>query len=477
MMRSRKGKGGHRGDENSSRSESRNVAEFPSAPAGVSLLWIFLLLLIACGGGGFGCWYIQQQLHTIASLDQTIQTLQKKLSQFDTIQVQVNELSQKLLTTEEYEQRLLNLEVAQSDSERKVDKTVVAVAQIQASDLESKLAFLQTEVSELRKNLLTKTELKHVEDTIEILRETEFPRTEQQIASVKSTSSKLEESVSSLSASLSSLMDRITSLELESQDLQAFQQSAEEMNAVKDFVDHNLPSLSNGVTALTKQLNQTTLLTDAIQSQVAQHSNELLGLKETASAQQAEYLSNKEDLQNIRELTYQLQKEKISVEELRKAVQSTVADSLSQLINRNDKMDEMIANLQNHIIEVASNGINQSKQLADALDERVHSVQKNLEKIETALKSTVEHCLSGEVRTYCETADNCAWPHIREVNFPHRILKDPVVMLSLAEISSVDSIGVTVKAVDITDSGFKIQVNNVGNYKLSTVRVNWMACA
>eukprot|EP00061_Rhincodon_typus_P014687 g41878.t1 len=137
MMRSRKGKGGHRGDENSSRSESKNVAESPSAPAGVSLLWTFLLLLIACGGGGgFGCWYIQQQLQSIASLDQTVQTLQKKLSQFDTIQAEVNELSQKLLTTEEYEQRLLNLEVAQSDSERKVDKTVVAVAQIQASDLE-----------------------------------------------------------------------------------------------------------------------------------------------------------------------------------------------------------------------------------------------------------------------------------------------------------------------------------------------------
>ncbi|GCC32138.1 uncharacterized protein [Chiloscyllium punctatum] len=474
-MRSRKGKGGQRGDDHSGRSESKNVAESPSAPAGVSLLWSFFLLLLA--GGGIAGWYIQQQLQTIASLDQTIQALQNKLSQFEKIQAQVNELSQKLLTAEEYEQKLLNLEVAQSDSEHKMDKTIAAVAQIQASDLESKLAFLQTEMSELRKNLLTKTELQNVENTVEHLRETEFPRTEQQIASVKSTNSKLEESVNSLSVSLSSLMDRIASLEHESQDLQAFQQSAEEMNAVKDFVDHNLPSLSNGVIALTKQLNQTTLLTDTIQSQVAQHSNELLGLKETVSAQQAERLSNKEELQNIRELTFQLQEEKISVEELRNAVQSIVANDFSQLQNRNDKMDEMIANLQNHIIEVENNGINQSKQLADALDQAVHTVQKNLGKIETALKSTVEQCLSGEVRTYCETSDNCAWPHIREVNFPHRILKDPVIVLSLAEISSVDSIGVTVMAVDITDSGFKIQISNVGNYKLSTVRVNWMACA
>ncbi|XP_043572764.1 inhibitor of nuclear factor kappa-B kinase-interacting protein-like [Chiloscyllium plagiosum] len=474
-MRSRKGKGGQRGDDHSGRSESKNVAESPSAPAGVSLLWSFFLLLLA--GGGIAGWYIQQQLQTIASLDQTIQALQNKLSQFEKIQAQVNELSQKLLTTEEYEQKLLNLEVAQSDSERKMDKTIAAVAQIQASDLESKLAFLQTEMSELRKNLLTKTELQNVENTVEHLRETEFPRTEQQIASVKSTNSKLEESVNSLSVSLSSLMDRITSLEHESQDLQAFQQSAEEMNAVKDFVDHNLPSLSNGVIALTKQLNQTTLLTDTIQSQVAQHSNELLGLKETVSAQQAEHLSNKEELQNIRELTFQLQEEKISVEELGNAVQSIVANDFSQLQNRDDKMDEMIANLQNHIIEVENNGINQSKQLADALDQAVHTVQKKLGKIETALKSTVEQCLSGEVRTYCETSDNCAWPHIREVNFPHRILKDPVIVLSLAEISSVDSIGVTAMAVDITDSGFKIKINNVGNYKLSTVRVNWMACA
>ncbi|XP_060701133.1 inhibitor of nuclear factor kappa-B kinase-interacting protein-like [Hemiscyllium ocellatum] len=474
-MRSRKGKGGQRGDDHSGSSETKNVAESPSAPAGVSLLWSFFLLLLA--GGSIAGWYIQQQLQTIASLDQTIQALQNKLSQFEKIQAQVNELSQKLLTAEEYEQKLLNLEAAQSDSERKMDKTIAAVAQVQASELESKLAFLQTEMSELRKNSLTKTELQNVENTVERLRETEFPRTEQQIASVKSTNSKLEESVNSLSVSLSSLMDRITSLEHESQDLQAFQRSAEEMNAVKDFVDHNLPSLSNGVIALTKQLNQTTLLTDTIQSQVAQHSNELLGLKETVSAQQAEHLSDKEELRNIRELTLQLQKEKISVEELRNAVQSIVANDFGQLQNRNDKMDEMIANLHNHIIEVENNGINQNKQLADALDQAVHTVQKNLGKIETAVKSTVEQCLSGEVRTYCETSDNCAWPHIREVNFPHRILKDPVIVLSLAEISSVDSIGVTVKAVDITDSGFKIQINNVGNYKLSTVRINWMACA
>lgn len=81
------------------------------------------------------------------------------------------------------------------------------------------------------------------------------------------------------------------------------------------------------------------------------------------------------------------------------------------------------------------------------------------------------------MRTFCETLENCAWPHIREVNFPHRILKDPVIILSLAEISSVESVGVTVKTVDVTDSGFKIQINSIGNYNLSTVRVNWMLCA
>ncbi|XP_041051789.1 protein Daple [Carcharodon carcharias] len=477
-MRSRKGKGAQRGEENSNKSDSKNVSEPPSAPAGLSLLWTFLLLLVA--SFGIGGWYIQQQLQTIGSLDQTIQTLQKKLSQFEKTQAQVNELNQKLLITEDYEQRLLNLEFAQSDSERKMDKTVVAVAQIQSSDLDNKLATLQSEMSkslsEFRKDLLTKTDLQQVEDTVEFLRETEFARTEQQVASVKSASSKLEESINSLSASLSSLTGRITSLEVERQDFQALQQSAEDISAVKELVDHSLPSLSNGVITLTKQLNQTTLMTNALQSQIAQHDKELLGLQETASAQQAEHLSSKEELENIRELAHHLQMEKNSVEELENTVRSTLAD-VSQLKNRNGKTDEVITSLQNHITEVETNGINQIKQVADILDQKFHTVQKSLGKIETALKSTVEQCLSGEVRTFCETSENCAWPHIREVSFPHRILKDPVIVLSLAEISSVDSIGVTVKTVDITDSGFKIQINNIGNYKLATVRVNWMACA
>ncbi|XP_067913254.1 tropomyosin-1-like [Heterodontus francisci] len=477
-MRSRKGKGGQRGEENSSRPDSKDVSESPSTAADVFLLWILLLLLVT--GCGIGGWYIQQQLQSIGNLDQTIQILQKKLTQFEKIQAQVNELNQKMLITEEYEQRLMNLEVAQSDSEQKMDKTIVTVAQIQSSDLDNKLTTLQTEMSkslsELRKDLLTKTDLQYVEDAVE-LREVEFARTEQQVASMKSTSSKVEESVKSLSASLLSLTSRVTSLEVERQDLQALQQRAEDMNAVKELVDHSLPSLSNGVITLTKQLNQTALVTDAIQSQMVQHSKELLGLKETASVQQAEHLSSKKELENIRELAYRLQTEKVSVEELENAVRSTVVDDVSELHNRNSKMDEVIANLQDHITKVESSGIKQSKELADALDQAFHTLQKSLGKIETSLKSTVEQCLSGEVRTFCETLENCAWPHIREVNFPHRILKDPVIVLSLAEISSVDSIGVTVKTVDITDSGFKIQINNIGNYNLSTVRVNWMACA
>ncbi|XP_067863509.1 putative leucine-rich repeat-containing protein DDB_G0290503 [Heptranchias perlo] len=475
-MRNRKGKGGQRGEDNSTRPDSKDASE---APTGLSLLWTLLLLVVAgCGVGG---WYVQQQLQTIGSLDKTIQILQKKLSQFETIQAQLNELDQKVLITEEYEQKLLNLEVAQSDSEHKIDKATAAVAQIQSSDLDNKLTALQSEMSkslsELRKDLLTKNDLQYVEDSIEVLREIEFARTEQQVASMRSAGSKLEDSVNSLSAYLSSLTSRVTSLEAERQDLQALQQSAEDMNTVKELMDHSLPSLSNGVITLTKQLNQTTLMTDAIQSQVAQHGKELLGLKETASAQQAEQLSSKEELENIRELAYRLQTEKASVEELENAVRNTVAGDVSKLQDRSNKMDEVVANLQNHITKVESNGINQSKQLADALDQAIHTLQKSLVKIETNLKNTVEQCLSGEVRSFCETSENCAWPHIREVNFPHRILKDPVIMLSLAEIGSVDSVGVTVKTIDVTDSGFKIQINNIGNYNLSSVRVNWMVCA
>ncbi|GCB70981.1 hypothetical protein scyTo_0001425 [Scyliorhinus torazame] len=354
-MRNRKGKGGQRVEENSAKSDSKNVSESPSAAAGLPLLlWTFLLLLVA--GCGIGGWYVQQQLQSIGSLDQTIQILQEKLSQFEKLQDQVHELKQKLLVTEEYEQRLLNLEVSHSDSERKLDKTVVAVAQIQSSDLDNKLATLQSEMSkslsELRKDLLTKTDLQHVEDTVELLRGTEFARTEQQVASVMSASSKLEESVNSLSASLSSLTGRITNLEAEKQNLQAIQQSAEDISAVKELVAHSLPSLSNGVITLTNQLNQTTLVTNAIQSQIAQHGKELLGLKEVTSVQQAEHLSSKEELENIRELAHRLQTEKISLEELETAVRSTLADDVSQLQNRNSKIDEVMVNLQNHIMEL-----------------------------------------------------------------------------------------------------------------------------
>ncbi|XP_072886518.1 uncharacterized protein [Hemitrygon akajei] len=478
-MRSRKGKSGQRGEENAARADSKYVSHSAPTSAGLTVLWAVLLLVVA--GCGIAGWYIQQQLQTIDSLDQTIQILRKRLSQVEIIHSQVKELNEKLLVAEANEQRLQDLEITWAESKRKIEMTTEAVTQIQSANVISKVAVLQSEMSkslgELRKDFLKRNDLAQLENTVKVLQEVEFARAEQQVASMKAATSKLEENVDSLSASLPTLTSRVASLEAERQDLQFLQQSVQDINVVKELMDHSLPSLSNGMIALTKQVNQTTEVTDVIQTQLAQHGKELSALKYSASHQQAEHLSRKEELENIRKMANQLQMEKISMEELENAVQSVVTSDISELQRRTNNMDEMLATLQNHVTKVESNGANQNKQLADALNQTSHTLQKTLGKIETSLKRTVEQCLSGEVRTFCETSENCAWPHIREVNFPHRILKDPVIMLSLAEISSVDSVGVTVKALDITDSGFKIQINSIGNYNLSTVRVNWMLCA
>ncbi|XP_055510525.1 myosin-15-like [Leucoraja erinacea] len=474
-MRNRKGRSGQRGEDNSPRADSKDVSGSPASPAGGTLLWILILLLLA--GGGIGGWFIQQQLSTIDNLDHTIQILQKKLSQLEMIQDQVGELNEKLLITETHEQRLQDLEVTWTNSKRKLDQAAEAVAQIQSANLNSKVTGLQlemsTSLSELRKDLLKKNDLKRLEDMVEVLREVDLAQAEQQVARMKAVTTKLEENTDSLSTSLTSLTSRMASLEAARQDLQ----SVEDINTIKELMNYNLHSISNSVTDLTIQVNQTTQATDAILTQLARQSNELSELKNYASFQQVEHLASKEQLEDVRKMGERLQKEKISMEELESAVRSTVVVDLSELQKRTGKMDEILANLQVHVAKVESNGADQNKQLADALNQTSHTLQNSLGKIETNLKSSVEQCLSGEVRTFCETLENCAWPHIREVNFPHRILKDPVIILSLAEISSVESVGVTVKTVDVTDSGFKIQINSIGNYNLSTVRVNWMLCA
>ncbi|XP_062922555.1 mitochondrial proton/calcium exchanger protein-like [Mobula hypostoma] len=478
-MRSRKGKGGQRGEENAARADSKYMSDSAPTSAGLTVLWVFLLLVVA--GCGIAGWYIQQQLHTIDSLDQTIQILQKRLSQVELIHSQMKELNEKLLVAEAHEQRLQDLEIAWAESKKRMEMTTEAVTQIQSANVNSKVAVLQSEMSktlgELRKDFLTRNDLAQLENRVKVLQEVEFAQAEQQVASMKAATSKLEENVDLLSASLPTLTSRVASLEAERQDLQSLQQSIQDINVVKELMDHSLPSLSNGMIALRKQVNETTQVTDIIRSQLAQHSKELSALKDSASHQQAEHLSRKEELEHIRKMANQLQMEKISMEELENAIESLVTSNISELQRRTSNMDEMLATLQNHVTKVESDGANQNKELADALNQTSHTLQKTLGKIETNLKRTVEQCLSGEVRTFCETSENCAWPHIREVNFPHRILKDPVIMLSLAEISSVDSVGVTVKALDITDSGFKIQISSIGNYNLSTVRVNWLLCA
>ncbi|XP_032898370.1 myosin-15-like isoform X2 [Amblyraja radiata] len=349
-MRNRKGRSGQRGEDNSPRADSKDVSDSPASPAGGILLWILILLLLA--GGGIGGWFIQQQLSTIDNLDHTIQILQKKLSQLEMIQGQVGELNEKLLITETHEQRLQDLEITWTNSKRKLDQAAEAVAQIQAANLNSKVTGLQlemsTSLSELRKDLLKKNDLKRLEDMVEVLREVDLAQAEQQVARMKVVTTKLEENTDSLSASLTSLTSRMASLEAARQDLQ----SVEDINTIKELMNYNLHSLSNSVTDLTKQVNQTTQATDAIQTQLARQSNELSELKNYASFQQVEHLASKEQLEDVRKMGERLQKEKISMEELESAVRSTVVDDLSELQKRTSKMDEILANLQIHVAKV-----------------------------------------------------------------------------------------------------------------------------
>ncbi|XP_078276499.1 uncharacterized protein LOC144605274 isoform X2 [Rhinoraja longicauda] len=397
-MRSRKARSGQRGEDNSPRgdcssSSSSNskvdVVDAPASPAmSTILLWTLTLLLLAgCGVGG---WYVQQQLGTVASLGHTVQILQRKLSQLEVIQGQVGELDEKLLITETHEQRLQDLEITWTNSKRKLDQAAEAVAQIQSANLNSKVTVLQSEMStslsELSKDLLKKNDLKRLESMVEVLREVDLAQAEQHVASMKAATTKLEENTDSLSASLTSLTSRVASLETARQDLQ----SVEDIHIIKELMEYNLHSLSNSVTALTKQVNQTTQATDAIQTQLARHSNELSELKDYASFQQAEHLASKEQLEDVRKMCEMLQVEKISMEELKNAVRNTVVGDISELQRRTSKVDEILANLQSHVAKVESNGVDQNNQLADALDQTSHTLQKSLGVIETNLKRSVE---------------------------------------------------------------------------------------
>ncbi|XP_069797787.1 tropomyosin-like isoform X2 [Narcine bancroftii] len=351
-MRSRKGKSGQRGEDTSA--GKQDEAASPSAPAGLTLLWACLLLLVA--GSGVGGWYLQQQLRTIGSLEQSVQILHRKLSQLETIHSQVAELNEKLMITETHEQKLQDLKIAWTDAERKMDKATEAVAQIQSADLESKVSRLQSEMSkglnELRKDLLTKKDLEHLEHMVEVLREVDFAHANQEVTTVKIATLKLKENVDSLSVSLSTLTSRVAGLEAKSKDLETLQQSVEDISTVKELMDHSLPQLSNGVIALTKQVNQTAQVIDVIQSQLVQDSKELSALKGYTLGQQVEHLSIKEELENIRKMAYNLQMEKIPMEVVENAIRSSVAGDIRELQNHTSKMDEILVNLQNDIIKI-----------------------------------------------------------------------------------------------------------------------------
>ncbi|XP_007892383.1 myosin-10-like [Callorhinchus milii] len=469
-MRNRKGKNSPKNEE----IDSQGVPEAPSVVS-VALLWVCLVLLtVSCALGG---WYLDQKLRAIGNLDQTIHLLREKMSRLEKIQAQVNELNEKLIITHKYEERILNLETSQSQIQKRVEAEAAEITRMQSSDVASKLSALQAETRqslvELSELSPTRSDLQVLKNSLNLFRTTNFAKLQQEVTGIKSDDARREEGLTTLSASLSSLASRLASLEEDGRSLQALRQNTQEVGALKETVGKSTESL----TALNNQLTHAARLTEALQSQGVQHGKEILGLKEAVSAQQAEQLSNKQELANIREVAQELRTGKSAVEEQVNTVSHSVADNTRELQSAKRHMEELSALLQSQIAKVETDGIDRNKQFSAVIDQAFQTLSQSVGKIEVGLKNTVEQCLSGEVRSFCETPDNCSWPHIREVNFPHRILKDPVILLSLTEVGSDSSIGVTVKAIDVTDSGFNIQIDNVGDFNLSTVRVNWIACA
>ncbi|KAG6928028.1 myosin-11-like, partial [Chelydra serpentina] len=384
----------------------------------------------------------------------------------------------KLSNMAELERRLSDLELAQMLSRQKLERASAAAERIVASDPIGKLAAFQADVKqaigELRGELPSGTELAALQSQLEQLRATELEILRQEVAGLLSSGSRLEQSVASLTGSLTSAR---RSQEENARSLQAMQQEAEHAKVAGERLENSVGSLSARAFVLEGSLNRTTLLAHVLQLQLAQNSQALAGLQEVAANQRGSDSSEPRQLENLGVQIQELQMERSATQERVNEALHSIADQRRELQGRISELETAIHALQGHVTQVELGMVTLNTQLSAAAEQQLQGLKRAMANLESSLGSSLQQCLSGEVQTHCETEDGCGWPRVHEVNFPHRVPTQPAIVLGLVGLSARGSVGISVRAVDVTDSGFRIHIASMGNQSLYSARVSWMLCA
>ncbi|CAM5120219.1 unnamed protein product [Natator depressus] len=437
-----------------------------------------LLLGVAAAGVAVLGWLLVHQLGALEQLREALGKLRGRLAELEALREQERGTREQLSNMAELERRLSDLELAQMLSRQKLERAFAAAERIEASDPIGKLAAFQVEVkkaiSELRGELPSGTELAALQSQLEQLRTTELEMLRQEVAGLLASGSRLEQSVASLTSSLTSAQ---RSLEENAQSLQAMQQEVEHAKVAGERLENSMGSLSAQTFILEGSLNRTTLVAHALQQQLEQNSKALAGLQEVVANQRGSDSSEPRQLEKLRVQIQQLQLERSAVQERVNEALHSIADQRRELQGRISELETAIHALQGHVTQVELGMVNLNTQLSTAVEQQLQGLKLGMANLESSLGTSLQQCLSGEVQTRCETEGSCVWPRVREVSFPHRVLTQPVIMLGLVGLSAHGSVGISVRAVDVTDSGFKIHIANMGNQSLSSARVSWMLCA
>lgn len=454
--------------------ESRSASSRSAAPSSSrlhALIWPLLALL--AGALGTLAWLYLAQRDGLRELHQELLSLRNRLPrELEGLKEQMlREQEDKVSESVVLEQRLSEMEGAWKLLEQKLEEVASEVEQTMASDAYGKLSDLQSEVKksldEIREEFPSSSDLAQLESQVDLIKSTHMEKLAQDISEILSDHSGMKENLTSLTAWFSKVAGSVQ------ENTQSLQDLRQDMGAVSDSLESSLEFLSERVGVLESGSNQTSRAVEMLQSQFERSREDLAGLREVAANQRQDQTTDSQQLDNIREMIKQLDLEKSHTEEEVNSIRRSLADQKREAQNEVSVLSSALGVLQTRVTQVESGATSQSVKLSESLELELQSLRKGLDKVENG----IQQCLSGEVQTYCETPDNCGWPHLREVNFPHRVLTEPTITLGVSGLSAQGSVGVTVKAIDITDSGFKIQISNIEDHHLSSVRVTWMLCA
>nr|XP_033774292.1 uncharacterized protein LOC117347439 [Geotrypetes seraphini] len=441
--------------------EDETEEEYASAPARPGpggMVWL-LLVLLAAGLGAQG-WLLFRQGDTVRELGDTVQVLRSRLQGLEG-------LKEKVVTAVELGQRVADLEAAQGTYEAKLEETTRATRQILSYDPIANISSFQSEVKhilgDIRKEFPSRMDLDQLRKKIELLDSIHLEKMGHTLDDMLQTNCMLKENMSSIAASLTKAFNN---LEQTGHRVQKLQEKLEVFN--KEISD-GMKEVLDRLSLLDVGVNETLRLFEVMRSQLEEAEEEIDALKEATESGRESSLQ----VEGLRELIQQVQLEKSAVAQEVNSVWRQVEDQRRELEGKAMNLESALGVLQARLAQIETGTVNQNVQLSEVVEQELLRLKQGLDE----MGNHIQKCFSGEVETYCETAADCSWPHIREVVFPYRLLKEPVITLGVSGLSTQGSVGISVKAVDVTDSGFKVQIGNLGGHHLSSVRVTWMVCA